>query len=485
MSLPYEITCPVCLVPLSESDNVCPGEDCRFRLPINYYRICRQAPPLPIAAVGYSTHGKTHLLATMVLTLKDLTNRDMAEELITFEVLDEQTRKVTTKWQDHEKSTLTLEPTVESSKRPVPMILSVKGIFPERTLLVYDVAGQVFHDMESDGKRLEILRNIQTVWFVISPHDLELDQDSMEADSKVPQDVLYLFSSYKAAMNRLDASLEGRNAVIVLTKGDKLTHARSGELHQYLECDPLSPLVPQDERPHFSIKPYEAVLRDTSVKVQQYIHGLSGMGGIKSMTNSLSQARMDVWYCVTSALGKDAEGLQGHRKTTSPWARQRVLDPLIWTLTLEKNRIDTQAHIILDFSAGSGYPACGEGAIPELLWKALPRHQQVRIWYLGQSAAASAAGQAPPRPPQRSPRQRLIGRLLEPLENVAHPQGRMVLITDNVVTDLEDFKTGPWAGRLLLLTTSDRVEVREQWGNTKVVTSSADLGEALDFLKQS
>lgn len=474
-----QITCPVCLTPLSESDNICPEQGCCFKLPQNYYQNCREAPPLPIAAVGYSGHGKTHLLATIVLTLRELARRPM-KDLITFEVLDERTKNMMEDWSKHEKSQDTLEETAESPNRPQPMILRVSGIFPDRTLLVYDVAGQVFHNLAPGGDLLRILRDIHTVWFVVSPHDLtEGVAEAREADQKyVPTDLSYLFSSYRTTMGDLKVELEGRHAIMVMTKGDKLTGGKARPLHDYLDSDPFRPDA--SEWPDLSIKDYEQNLRQTSALVQSYTEGI---GDVRSIVSLLGRARMEVSFCVTSALGQDpSPGI--YQKTLTPWLRQRVLDPLIWTLLLEKNRAAAQAHVIIDPGIGTttGYPACTEGPLPALLWKGFPRHQHVQAWFLGQSAPAASPGQPPPAAPQRLPRLRLIGALLEPLANVAHPEGRVVLITNSVVTDLEDFKSGAWSSRLLLITSSDSAAVREQWPNTKIIGSRDDLNDVLEFL---
>jgi len=483
MNMTYEITCPVCFTHLTDSAEVCPNEDCKFKLPKNYYQNCCEAPPLPIAAVGYSQHGKTHLLAAIVLTLLDLASRGMSEP-VTLDVIDDRTRQVLSEWINSAKRHMALRPTELRTERPVPMILRVSGLFPARTLLVYDVAGESFHTMEEPDERLPALQNIQIVWFVISPFDLlkpPADEVNKQKEES-PQNLTFLFSSYKAAMNKLGAKLDGRNAVIVVAKGDKLNDAM--EIHDYLERDPFQRNA-HEPSDHFSIKSYEETLRQTGPKVQDSI---SATNDLRNMVNLLREERMEVCFCVTSALGSDATStMDDQPKTNAQWLRQRVLDPLIWTLLLEKQHATAQAHVIVDpyIDAGLGYPACTDGSVLELLWKKLPRHHRLRTLLLGRRSAFSSASHVPPALPARSRRLHLIGPLLNPLSSTESPTGRVVLITNNIVGDLDDFKSTAWSRQLLLVTTSAQAEVRGQWPKTVVVQGAEDVSEIAEFLSKN
>lgn len=472
----HQITCPVCLTPLQDSARTCPNSACGFDLPDNYCQTCREAPPLPIAAIGYAGHGKTHLLAAIVLTLNDLANR-RKDETITLQVLDEDTRQCLDRWLRSEKQTRTLPPTELRQEPASPMILHVSGLFPARTLLVYDVAGQSFHDMTRGHVCLPALRDIQTVWFVMSPRDVRrhpAEDDETRRDES-PQDMSFLFSAYKTAMDKLEAKLEGRNAVIVLAKGDTIGE-EAAKLRDYLANDPIQANLPNRDL-HCLISGYEAELRQIAGPVEDFVCGLAG---VRNLVNLLRQEDMGVSFCVTSALGKDpAPGLRpGEERTEAPWTRQRVLDPLIWTLLLEKQRVAVQTDIVLD---PRGYPVCGARPVPELLWERLPRQQGARTWFLGRSTPVTSPGQPPP--PIRRPR--LIGSLLEPLVAAEAPAGRIVLITNNLVVDLDDFRGTEWEKRLLLVTTSDQRDVQSQWLQKQVIESAEDCNEVVEFITKA
>lgn len=482
---PIQITCPVCLEPLPQTARQCPKPDCGFVLPDRYVRTCEEAPPLPIAAIGYSGHGKTHLLAAIVLTLRHLANHPPGNLAITYEVLDENTRRLFDGWIQSEQRTRTLPPTPARPGRVTPMILRVSGLFPARTLLVYDVAGQSFHDMTQGHVCLPALRDAQTVWFLMSPHDVLRAPDDTAPESPGPlQELSNLFAAYKTAMERLDAPLEGRSAVIILGKGDKIGDEGSA-LREYLDADPLR-VDGATPCTNFSLPAYEQPLRDISPRIEEYV---CGVADVRNMVNLLRQREMRVAFSVTSALGKDPQPgfSEGEWIVGTPWARQRVLDPLIWTLLLEKQRHAAQTHLILDPgpSATEGYPRCGNESLPALLWARLPQHKGVRTWFLGRPLAATSPGQPPPADPPRARRPRLIGRLLDPLTAPDAPSGNVVLVTNQVIPDLADFRNTDWARRLLLITSSDRPEVRDQWPHSRVIQSADDLAEVVEFITAS
>lgn len=492
-----EITCPVCLTPLTESQEVCA---CGFKLPLDYYRTCQEAPPLAIAAIGYSTHGKTHLLASILQRLYDLARRPRTLDPVTLQVMDDHTNTLLSMWMDHAKTGKLLDRT-EPPRRggpdvkpepPVPMILRVSGLMPERTLLVYDVAGEVFNSTERIEKYLPALRDIQTVWFLVSPTDVEKrpSGEVNQNEASPTGNLGFLFTCYDAAMRKLKFRIEDRNAVVILTKCDRLK-ARASEILQYLDSDPLL-TAPVTGAAPYGIRACEAELRHISETVQDYVSGVGeeeqpNAGDVQILTGLLSK-KMRVSFCVTSALGRrplrDTLG-QIDPELTGPWQPKRVLDPLIWTLLLEKEQRTVHTHVVLDtHTEGSNtYPVCGEAPLPELLWeKLVPDQQHVRFWAMGRSAPASAPGQRPPDAPPRQRRLCLLGPLLEPLSQRDHPEGLIVLITNNVITDLDDYRQTARGKQLLLVTSSTRREVSEQWPRTIVVQTPEDLNGVIEFL---
>lgn len=475
-----QITCPRCLRPISEADESCPS--CKLTLPPNYCRICYDAPPLPIVAIGFSRHGKTHLLASMLLTIEHLPTLlpDVSSRPLGQHTLDSliEWRKAS-----GQRRTLLKTPVghVDSDKNEPsrePVIVSVSGFYDPRTLLIYDVAGENFESLTLAHQHLPVLRSTQTVWFVVSPDDLEPRETQDEAEGGGRQ-LGDLFASYLTAMERLGASLEGRNAVIVLTKGDKLGAVKAAErvghdwLDDYLWSDPCASGYEGSDS--FSLPDYEQKLEKMSAELEKFVRYVPGG---PNLVTQLRRHKMNVFYCVTAPLGADASDA-GETKVPGGWKRQRVLDPLIWALRLEKERVESRSlHFILDAAsdAGPAYAAHAGAPLPQALWQRLSQQREVRIWLLGQSAPASPPRQPPPAAPPSQPRLRLIGPLLESL-----PEGsRAVVLTNGMIADLEDFKGTSWVGRLLLVTTSDAASVVNQWDgrNTLVFKTEDDLAQA-------
>jgi Double-GTPase 2 len=478
-----QITCPRCLAPLSEAIESCP--ECHLDLPANYCQTCYEAPPLPIVAIGFSRHGKTHLLAALLLTIDRLT---ILLPDVSYRPLGEHTLKSLITWRSAEADRRRLNPTPsadhgnapeiplsdpETEPSREPLIVSVSGFYDPRTLLIYDVAGESFERLTLVHQQLPVLRAAQTVWFVVSVYDLQFP---VEGERKAGRMLGDLFASYQTAMEKLGASIEGRNAVIVLSKGDKLGVVKAAEvvghdwLEEYLSSDPCAPEYKGSEA--FSVEAYERGLKEISVELEKFNRHVPGG---QNMVNLMRKQKMNIYFCVAAPLGADASEA-GETRVPGDWKRQRVLDPLVWTLCLEKDRVEAGTlHLILDAGADSGpaYASHSGAPLPQALWQRLTQKRDVRIWFLGQSAPATPPRQPPPGAPPSRPRPRLIGPLLESLPATS----RAVVISNGVIQDLSDFRGTNWNGRLLLVCTSDGEAVMNQWDrpHTVVFRTEDDL----------
>jgi hypothetical protein len=472
------IKCPCCLVNICDKDRSCPS--CRFALPLNYYQNCIQAPPLPIAAIGYSGHGKSHLLNAIVLTLRQLSGCEFPVQ-VTLEVADDHTLGVVAAASAKAEGEA-LDPTPRQNSRTIPLILRASGLFPPRTLLVYDVAGESFESLTAVHEHLPVLREIQTVWFVLSPDDLQKPARAVGGGAAA-RDLGFLFTAYKNAMIRLEAPLEGRNAVIVVSKGDKLSGEGVSELKEYLETDPYC-AGQIASATGFDLKAYEEGIRQVAHRVEPFVTRIKD---VRNLVGLLKGSGMTVNFCVTAALGHDPiPGPTG--KVTLEWCRQRALDPLVWTLVMERQPDrNSLLHVLVDVGSDSAraYPAVGGRPLPSQLWESLSNHQKVRFSFLGRTVEGLAPGQQPPEVPPSVRRLPLIGPMLEPLRAENSLVGKVVLVTNSVVLDLPDFDTKAWRSRIILVTSSDRPEVRSQWRRVQVIESAEDLAHVVDFMNSN
>jgi hypothetical protein len=471
MNETHQVTCPSCLNPLREAVEVCP--DCQLKLPTNYCQTCYEAPALPIVAIGFRQHAKTHLLAALLLTIEHLPS--LLPD-VSYRLLGDFTLQRLIAWRKAERIGRKLEPTeprdLKIEPREQPLIVSLSGFYDPRTLLIYDVAGENFQDLEAAHEHLPVLRAAQTVWFVASSHDLEHPKDNSEDEGRLMSD---LFASYQTAMQKLGASLDGRNAVIVLTKGD-LVESRRDEVprdwpQEYIKNDPCAPHYEGEET--FSLENYEQTMEALSGRLEKYIQ--DSPGG-RNLVTLLRKHKMNVSFCLTAPLGADPSEENG-TKVMGGWKRQRVLDPLILTLRLAKERVESRSlHLILDAGtdAAAAYAQCAGAPLPKAIWERLSKERDVRVWFLGQSAPAVPPRLPPPTAPPTRARPRLIGPLLESLP----PTSRAVVVTQGVILDLEDFQGSAWSDRLLLVATSDSNSVVNSWNRAQTVVfkTEDDLG---------
>jgi hypothetical protein len=495
MSALNEITCPRCLGAVGEADTAC--RDCHLPLPANYCRICRENPPLPIVAIGFTNHGKTHLLAALLLTIEHLTallpgvsSRPLGEHtrktLRDWRLAEDRKLKLPkTRWRHQdaaadEEPPLETETAIEPSREP--LIVSISGFYARRTLLIYDVAGESFETLTKAHEDLPVLRVAQTVWFVVSAFDLLFPRENSRNEGQLLGD---LFASYQTAMQKLGASLEGRNAVIVLTKGDKLgaVKAASHLGHEwpanYLREDPCAPQYEGSDT--FSKETYEKKLEQISAELETFNRSIPGG---PNMVNLMQENGMKVHFCVAAPLGADPS-MAGDTQVPDAWKRHRVLDPLIWTLRLENDRAEADSlHLVLDAAADAApaYASYAGAPLPQALWQRLTQQREVRTWFLGQVEPAASPRQPPPPAPPSRPRPRLIGPLLESLP----PKSRVVVVTHGIIPDLEDFKGTSWMERLLLVSTSDADAVVNRWDrpHTVVFRTEEDLGHIASLVQR-
>jgi hypothetical protein len=69
------VKCPYCDKPLPPVAELCPHAGCEMTLPVGYADVCRGRPMLDVVIAGYSGHGKSEFLLSLVLTLNGIDQR--------------------------------------------------------------------------------------------------------------------------------------------------------------------------------------------------------------------------------------------------------------------------------------------------------------------------------------------------------------------------------------------------------------------------
>lgn len=484
MSITATLKCPKCWSAL-EIDAASRCGACRYEPPKRYEEACRAAPILPILAVGFSQSGKTHLLATLTLMLQELSE---FLPVAPYEILDAETQTLSQSWSNLRERQQVLEKTQHGSKHHV-LVLKGQG-FPTlqpRTLILYDMAGEHFHNIgDSHLASLKALADTSTIWFVVSVFDMQknrhvdhMSEDVANSGNDHPIGVRLrsLFESYAAAMDAMNASLTGRNALLVFTKGDGGSWGPiEGSIDDYLRDNPIDPNKPQYQE-DFDLNMYVKGMEEISNQLEEFARSPENLPGGRTFLELVKSRGMRIKCCVTSALGAEPSEsrVTDTRYTSTPWAHARVLDPLIWTLHLDKQSSARTVTIMID--AGKGCESVYSLDILPQLHAYLSKAQNVRYAYLGRRSEKVNDLSQPPS--FRHPR--LIGPHIDDSQLVE----RIVVLSNGPILDLPDFREDSMARRIALVSTSNNPEAINQWPRhaSCYVASGADLPKVIQLFE--
>ena len=299
--------CPFCLKDTPKS----PCQTCHQALPLLYVQSQRSfggTKRVILSAVGFSGHGKTVFLATLLHELENrltqLWPRFYRQALDLDTVLTVQ----------HNLKILSLGDLPDSTRRnfPKPSIHLLTPIpqIGDRIMIAYDPPGEAFESDEMIESYAHFISRSPTVIFIISIKDL---QEPRHENAK------RLLNTYVLGMARLGARPKTQHIIVAFTKADQLT----SELAPYpLVLAHISTSTQHDVR---QPKSYLKQLKVVSGELRKYvIQDLQA----QSFVNLAEASFKSVEYCAISALGSAPE--DGHLTTTIQ--PKCVVDPLIWIL---------------------------------------------------------------------------------------------------------------------------------------------------------
>ncbi len=452
------IICPFCLKPHDFRSSLECSEYSE-QVPAVYVNEYNRVPPMWLATVGFSQHGKTTYLAALTLMLK----KGLPYVLpgVYYRPLDQYTVDEIRKMQSEAK----FGKLPDSNKTGVsrPLLFSVYNL-PEcgsRCLVMYDVAGEVYDSLGDISKYIPSIKEVNTTWFLVSLSDLEGDEQGKTIDE--------LFYPYLSGMEEMRVDLNNRNLIVIYTKADKLTFTPA--IKSYLRHDPFQGLTRPDmdvtKLPPFSFHEYVEEMQTISEQLEEYTRRIPG--GI-AFINMVRAKGMNLVFSLTSALGQDS--IDGRLQENAN--RYRVLDPFLWAITLETPTSTKPVGLILDASRKSR--SVYDKTLLLQVWDSLSDHGALTTYCLGQKTAVSQPGQQPPVSPPSVPRHRLIGPILEN----ASPDTRFIVITTGHILDLADFYNTAWRDHLLLVTMGE--DHQQDWPNVLVYRNGDDPMALVDAL---
>ena len=299
--------CPFCLENTSAKRPKC--KHCDEELPKLYLSSHRRfRKPYIVSLVGFSGHGKTVYLASLLYCLQDrLTRvwsgffrRGLSQEAV--DVLYDNLKML-------REGTLP-----ESTRRnfPRPNIHELCNIPGEgdRQLLIYDPPGEAFYRDASIQEYASFVKKAKVVLFLLSLADM---------DEPVSHEMNQLLEVYTLGMANMKAKKRQQDLVVVYTKADLLLDR--------LESRPelVSYLRQSEEDTVDNTKEYRKTLRWVSDQLADFT--LSDLGARGFMNHAASEFK-SVSFCAMSSLG--SAPVDGHLEVGMD--PHRVVDPLMWVM---------------------------------------------------------------------------------------------------------------------------------------------------------
>ncbi len=434
------IKCPLCTHILTTPLQQCPA--CDRPLPRGFYEQCRNAPPIWLMTGGFPKHGKTTYLSALILKLENLGQvlpgaYHLCRDGYTNDAIRQMRRE----------TQLGDQPPATPRGATQPLVISIHHL-PEqtdRTIVMYDVPGEIFHSLEEIPDYVPGLSEIQTIWMLVSLSELNANADGYSLPG--------LFHAYFTALDQKKVDLTKLSVVVVYTKADMVENFPAA-VSEYLLSDPYRRSVggaDADKGRGFAMSAYLQEMERISQVLEEFTD--RNVKGGNAFVNMGRHLGMKLKFSAVSALGQAPD--QEYNRLQSEAEPARVLDPFLWSLWLSrpadtvKRAQDDQLLLLLD-SGGAAQPLYDEG-LALALWNELKlRGFPARVHYLGQSKAVSHPGQTPPARPAQRPRHRLIGPILEQSQGT-----RAVVLTTGPISDLADFRSGVWRHSLFLVTTEE------------------------------
>jgi uncharacterized protein (DUF983 family) len=328
---PKRIVCPYCLTENRYRDAIEKCEVCSQELPPPYVQKYDEAAPFYIQIIGWSQVGKTVYLQAMTLMLMQMAR--FWKHSFTYAPLTQVTREYTQNVRDFEAKGVMPPPTQMTLQQAYIMQLQGMERWGGRTMVIRDVAGGIFNDLQFPLDYVPYFRYVPTTFLMISLHDLK-QRPSWSMDD--------LMHSYLAtlAKHRSDFRRENRKVVIVLSKADLIFNELPANLRNYLVEDAfLHAYVSKqvgESLDATAMQHYMDKLKHVSRAIEDWI------GNEPSGQNMINLAKSDnvrLEFTIISSTGENPES--DDQMSSTPAVMRvalqpaRVLDPFFWALDFQ------------------------------------------------------------------------------------------------------------------------------------------------------
>lgn len=295
-------------------DSVYRCPECNEVIPPMYVRDYRKCPPVVGNFVGFTGHGKTVLLASL---LHELRGDRLARAWRPFHSLaldDPSLQTVLNNMAKLQQGVLPEATVVGNFTRPTLLRLANVPALGSSTLCFYDVGGEVFSSGQRIGQYARFLSQAKTVLFLVSLSTLAQQYPSLS------DGLHHLLGAYVLGLNNsLHGDTRSQHLVVVYTKADELVGS-------YLASRPVLQEYIRHEDPNELRDPKKYLTRVFAVS--QELHRFTE-DELKAhlFLNTAQDSFASVSFAIVSALGASPDTAKG--RLTTQIAPRRVMDPLM------------------------------------------------------------------------------------------------------------------------------------------------------------
>lgn len=316
------IVCPYDMSPNNYRGENPKCPKCGQAYPPIYLKDFSNALPFFMQLTGTMQVGKTVYLQSLTMMLKRL-NRNMADYFS--QGLTDETNEFLADVKTFEmEGALPMRSQLELA---TPYIMELFGLnrWGSRTLVMRDIAGEAFNQMDFRIEYMPYFLNVPTTIMMFSPADLQ-------KNGTIPMDVLMSGFINTMERNHFDYQKNKRLIIVALTKADKLydsslPNALPQELIDYLEDDPLRTEVNMDNP---ALEKYIRKMGQISEVIKGYVD--AKLQGGRDFIRQAKMRKIQLVFTVVSSTGGDPRPHDNKLTFVDP---KRVLDPLFFALDFQ------------------------------------------------------------------------------------------------------------------------------------------------------
>lgn len=333
------LTCPFCLRPGKFDINVrvCPHPDClsdKAVLPVEYVEDIEEFTPFFAPLVGWSRVGKSVYMQVLTLVLTKMV-RLWRNSSYRYSAISEEADKFLSDIRTYDLSGELPDPTPRGQKDIYLMQLASMPRWGNRTLVMKDIAGEIFHNLKFETKYVPYITTTPTIIMMLS-----LSDENYERHGRIMRSYIHTLRE-----NGINLKTEKRNLIIVLSKADRLDLPRN--LKSYLDEDPVWNWIQSRGTPidmdESYIQDYIRNMFNVSREIEEWLFDDVGTED-STLLNLVQEAKsygLNTRFCIVSSLGSDPveSGADGEKHMLQQVEPKRVLDPFFWAMEFQSKPV--------------------------------------------------------------------------------------------------------------------------------------------------